>query len=310
MNQEKKPTSGFKNRNFTGGLIQMVQDTQNVSDQLTLTEFLGTGESPIIVRDRQLETRDQVAQARLRSLPLFLEFGLGTALYDSRWHRQVQLVDHDYRSPAELSPETEPFPLVHLVTSDQLKARHDQEFEHESVSQADLTWDLSRAAADSGARYILITDTNAPQIPSRTPSLGRSVADQFNAVTFEYDQLIHEYVADSVDSELPLDHTRNLYFHRISEYHADRDAPAATLEGLFEYELAPPGSPVWDPLYRLIEHDAASDIDDRAARITSTLEPWVESSGTEPIATQMLSTLEQCSFDRDTLHNYQHDSDR
>ena len=279
-------------------------------DKTTFTQFIGTAESPLIIYEPQLEKRDRSARAQLRSVPFFLEFGFGTFLYDSLWHEEFELVDHGHQSPSDVTPSEAEFPLVHLATSDQLKPRHEQELDHEDISQADLTWDLFRADDTRNGRYIFVSDTDAPQIPSRTPSIGRSVTDQFDATTFEYEQLIHDYVEQHVDSELPLHDTKNLYFHRVSECHAAHNAPASTLPELFDYEQAPAESPVWDPLYYFIEHELEEILDDYTAHVTTTLRSWVEYGDTQKIAKRIIATLHQCDFDTEQLTDYQHDPER
>ncbi|MFA9427074.1 hypothetical protein [Natronorubrum sp. A-ect3] len=280
-----------------------------MSEKTTFAEFIGTGESPIIIHDTQLEKRDRMARAQLRSVPFFLEFGFGDFLYDPLWAREFQLVEHEHGAPSDVTLSSEAFPLVHLVTSDQLKPPHEQELDQEYISQADVTWDLFRAAK-TDSPYVLVSDTDSPHIPSRTPSPGRSVADQFNAITFEYEQLIHDYVKRYVDSELPLHDTKNLYFHRISECHAKHDAPAATLTGLFEYDQAPPDSPIWEPLYYFIEHELEELFEEYTAHVTQALRSWIEQGDTEKIAKRMIATLHRCNFDAEQLAEYQNDPNR
>ncbi|WP_267644025.1 hypothetical protein [Haloarchaeobius amylolyticus] len=276
----------------------------------TLAEFIGTSESPIVVYDPQLEKRDRTARAQLRSIPFFQTFGVDSFLYDSLWEEEFQLVEHQFHTPTGVHADGLPFPLVQLTTTDQLKPRHRQEFEHEDISQADLTWELFKRATNEDEPYIFVSDTDAPQVPTRTPSIGRSVADQFDAVTFEYEQLIHDYVDAFVDSRLPLSDTKNLYFHQISECHAAHDAPASTLPELFDYERAPSESPIWDPLYYFIEHELEEILNKYTAHVTSALRSWVEYGDTEKIAKKMIATLHRCDFDTEQLANYQQNSNR
>jgi len=292
--------------------VRLIRECENrirVPDETTFAEFIGTDESPIIVHDSQLEKRDRMARAQLRSVPLFLEFEFGDFMYDSLWAREFQLVGHEHKTPSGVSPTEDLFPLVHLATSDQLKPAHEQQLEHEDISQADITWDLFRVAEDTGP-YVFVTDTDSPKIPSRTPSPGRSVADQFNATTFEYEQLIHDYVDQYVDSELPLHDTKNLYFHRISECHAEHGAPATTLTGLFDYEQAPAESPIWDPLYYFIQHELEEILEEYTAHVTQELRSWIERGDTEKIAKRMIATLHRCDFDAEQLKDYQNDPNR
>lgn len=276
-----------------------------------LEEFLGT-ESPIVVHDPQLEERGKRERAQLRSLPLLIELGLGRFLYDDLWSREFQLVEHEYVAPGAVNPASTSFPLGHIVTSKQLLPRHEQEFTYEDISQADVTWELCRRASREGieGHYVLVCDTDSPQIPSRTPVAGRSVSDQFNAVTYDYEKLMHEYIREYVDSKLPLKYSKNLYLHRVSEYHARHDAPAKTIPELFEYDRAPVDSPIWRPLHFFIEHELRDILDEYEAHITDALRSWIEWGDTEKIARRMIATLHRCDFDRDELLDYQRDSNR
>lgn len=278
-----------------------------------LREVLGTPESPVIVADERLGKYGKRARAQLRSVPLFLELGLDRFLYDDLWSREFQLLSHDHRSPDDVDPSDEPFPLVHVVTGKQLLPPDEQDFEKEFISQSDLTWELFRRAAErSGPErpYVVVTDTASPHIPSETPVHGRSVADQFSVPGFEYDQLLHDYVKENVDSELPLTTTKNLYFHRVSERHAEQGAPASDLVELFDYERAPADSPIWDPLYYLVNHELDAVLERYTEHVTEALRSWVEWGDTQKIAKQMVQTLHRCDYDSDRLETYQHDDRR
>ena len=282
-----------------------------MSEERGLTQTLGTSESPVIIYDSQLEKRDQRARAQLRTIPFFLELGVRRFVYDDLWAREFQLVDHDYRSPEAVTPSDISFPLVHIATEKQLRPRDEQEQGQEFISQADVTWELFKEGADAtGGQYLFVTDTPTPHIESRTPVPGRSVADQFNATSFEYEQLIHEYVKLNVESRLPLYDTKNLYFHRVSEYHAARGAPASELVELFDYERAPAESPVWKPLHFFIEHELEEVLEEYEAHVTTALRSWVERGDTEKIAKRMVATLHRCNFDIEELTEYQHSERR
>jgi len=276
-----------------------------------LAETLGTAESPIIIHDSQLEKRDRRARAQLRTIPFFQELGVTQFVYDNLWAREFQLVTHNYRSPTDIDPAEATFPLVHIATSKQLRSKGEQETGQEFISQADTAWELFRAGAEvTEGQYVFVTDTSTPHIESQTPVPGRSVADQFNATPFEYEQLIHDYVKSNVESRLPLYDTKNLYFHRVSEYHAARDAPASKLVELFDYERAPAGSPVWEPLYFFIEHELEEVLEEYEAHVTTALRSWIERGDTEKIAKRMIATLHRCDFDGSELTEYQHSERR
>lgn len=281
-----------------------------MSVETDLIGALGTSESPVIVHDQQLEKRDRMARAQLRSIPFFLEMGVSQFVYDDLWAREFELVEHTHLGLDDVNPMTVEFPLVHLATGKQLRSRDEQELEQGFISQANTTWELFRAASeDLSGQYVFISDTTSPHIESRTPVPGRSVADQFDATTFEYEQLIHDYVKEHVESRLPLYDTKNLYFHRVSEYHYKHDAPASELEVLFDYEAAPSDSPVWDPLHYFIEHELSSILEEYEAHVTTALRSWIERGDTEKISKRMIATLHRCNFDSKELSEYQQ-SDR
>ena len=275
-----------------------------------LAQTLGTSETPVIIHDSQLEKRDRRARAQLRTIPFFLELGVTQFVYDDLWAREFQLVDHQHYSPDAVTAEEISFPLVHIATAKQLQSKDEQEQGQEFISQADITWELFRRGANSeDGQYVFVTDTSSPHIESRIPVPGRSVADQFNAIAFEYEELIHDYVKENVKSRLPLYDTKNLYFHRVSEHHAARDVPASELVELFNYEQAPAESPVWQPLHFFIEHELEEILEEYEAHVTTALRSWIEWGDTEKIAKRMVATLHRCNFDSDELTDYQH-SDR
>lgn len=276
-------------------------------EQVSLNQVLGTSESPIIIYDSQLKKRDRMARAQLRTIPFFDELDVSHFIYDDLWAREFQLVAHGHLSPDDVKPTNLTFPVVHIATSKQLLSRDEQELEQEFISQADITWELFRAGTETtNGQYVFVTDTATPHIESRAPVPGRSIADQFNATSFDYEQLVHDYVKANVESRLPLYDTKNLYFHRVSEYHASKGAPASELIALFDYEQAPVDSPVWDPLHYFIEHDLKDVLDEYEAHVTTELRSWIERGDTEKIAKQMIATLHRCNFDSEELTEYQH----
>jgi hypothetical protein len=262
------------------------------------------------MHDSQLEKRDRRARAQLRTIPFFLELGVSQFVYDDLWAREFQLVNHGHLSPEAVTPSDISFPLVHIATEKQLRSKDEQEQGHEFISQADVTWKLFKEGTEAtDGQYVFVTDTPTPHIESRIPVPGRSVADQFNATSFEYEQLIHEYVKSNVESKLPLYDTKNLYFHRVSEHHANQGAPASELVELFDYERAPAESPVWEPLYFFIEHELEEVFEEYEAHVTTALRSWIEWGDTEKIAKRMIATLHRCNFDSEELTEYQN-SDR
>lgn len=282
-----------------------------MSEDSGLVQTLGTSESPIIIYDSQLEKRDRKARAQLRTIPLFLELGVSKFVYDDLWARNFQLVDHNHLAPDTVVPADVSFPLLHIATEKQLQSKDKQERGQEFISQADITWELFKSAAESNdGQYVFVTDTASPHIESRTPVPGRSVADQFNATSFKYEQLIHDYVKENVGSRLPLDDTKNLYFHRVSEYHTANGAPATEMVELFNYEQAPADSPVWEPLHYFIEHELKEVLEEYEAHVTTALRSWTEWGDTGKIAKKMVATLHRCNFDSEELTNYQYSERR
>ncbi|MCU4717582.1 hypothetical protein [Halapricum hydrolyticum] len=282
-----------------------------MSEDRKLARALGTTESPIIIHDSQLEKRDQRARAQLRTIPFFLELGVSRFVYDDLWAREFQLVNHGHCSPGAITLSDVSFPLTHIATEKQLRSKDEQDQGQEFISQADVTWELFKEGTEAtGGQYVFVTDTPTPHIESRIPVPRRSVADQFNAISFEYEQLIHEYVKSNVESRLPLYDTKNLYFHRVSEHHATRGAPASELVELFDYERAPIESPVWEPLHFFIEHELEEVLEEYEAHVTTALRSWIEWGDTEKIAKRMIATLHRCNFDSGELTEYQHSDQR
>lgn len=276
-----------------------------------IARTLGTAETPVIIHDSQLAKREQRARAQLRIVPFFLELGVSTFVYDDLWAREFQLVRHEHLSPDDVTPPAEIFPLVHIATEKQLRSKDKQEQGQEFISQAEVTWELFKEGAEAtDGQYIFVTDTPTPHIESQTPVPGRSVADQFNAISFEFEQLIHEYVKTEVESKLPLYDTKNLYFHRVSEHHAAHGAPASELVELFDYEQAPAESPVWEPLHFFVEHELEEVLEEYEAHVTTALRSWIERGDTEKIAKRMIATLHRCNFNSEELTEYQQSEHR
>lgn len=293
-------------------LNQYTQYSQSVSAPSSLAEFLGTDESPVVIRDPQLEKRGKAERAQLRSVPFLMELGIGQFLYDDLWSRDFQLVEHDHLDPTAVTVSDLRPPLAHLVTGHQLLPRHEQELGYEGISQADLAWKLLQKASEDKTlgQHVLVTDTESPQIPSRTPVVGRSATDHFDAVPFDYEQLIKEYIESYVESKLPLEYTKNLYFHRVSEHHARNGVPAATISELFDYTKAPPGSPVWRPLYYFIEHELQEVHEEYEAHVTEALRSWIEHGDTGKIAKSMIAVLHAQEYDAERVAEYQNTTDR
>lgn len=281
-----------------------------VPNTMRLSEFLGTRESPIIITEPQLEKRGQRARAQLRSIPFFRELGVDRFMYDALWQDDFQLVEHEYFDPSKRTGTNVDFPLIHLANSKQLLGRDSQDHGQEDISQAKITWDLLSAADQADEPYVLVCDTDAPKIPSETPVAGRPVADQFGAERFEYPQLVRDYVRDNVDSGIPLNETRNLFFHKVSAHHRENGLPGRSIPDLFDYEQAPADSPVWEPLYYFIEHELEELYEEYEAHIRESLRSWVEWGDTSAISRRMIAVLHRCDFDAEQLDDYRNSNDR
>ena len=121
----------------------------------------------------------------------------------------------------------------------------------------------------------------------------------------DYETLSSRYLEEHVDSALPASQTRNLHYHRASEYHKQHDAPADTLESVYDYTRAPSQSPVWEPLYYFIEHDLENVLDEYGERISDALRSWTERGETRKVANRMLDALRICEFEKEQLEEYQ-----
>lgn len=249
------------------------------------------------MRDTQLQKRAQHARAQLRSIPFFNELGVDTVVHADIYDNDFKLVDytHHYSQEVVDAPTNVEFPLLHIATQEGI----------EEYGEEDLVRALLKRSVEENARYILLTDTTAPRLPTYIQKPGRSIVDDYNVVIKDYETLTSRYLRDHVDSALPASLTRNLHYHRASEYHKQRDAPAGTLENIYDYTRAPSGSPVWEPLYYFVEHDLENILEDYSERIRDALRSWTERGETQKIANQMLDALYVCEFEKAQLENYQ-----
>lgn len=248
------------------------------------------------MRDTQLEKRGQHARAQLRSIPFFDELGINTVVHADIYNNQFKLIDYTHHPSEEVLDTVADieFPVVHIATQQGIS----------EYGEEDLIRGLLKRSVKEEERYILVTDTTSPRLPTYMPKPGRSIVDEYDVAVKDYETLTTRYLTDHVDTALPASMTRNLHYHRASEHHKRHDAPADTLENIFDYTRAPTGSPVWEPLYYFIEHDLENVLDDYSERIREALRSWTERGETQKIANQMLDALRVCEFDLEQLDEY------
>lgn len=291
-----EPQSGSANHNFDHGFMPGPSPWENVSTP-SIDTLLQTTRSIVIIRDPQLQEKGRRARAQLRSLPFFDELGVDTVVHADIYDNDFKLIDYTRYSSEEITDtvDTIEFPLVHITTQEGI-----EEYGEEDLVRALL----DRASRDHG-RYILVTDTISPRLPTYIQKPGRSIVDDYDVAVKDYDTLSRHYLEEYVDSALPASETRNLHYHRASEYHNQHDAPAGTLEEIYDYTQAPSGSPVWEPLYYFTEHDLENVLEDYSERIRDALRSWTEHGETQKIANRMLDALRVCEFEKDQLEEYQ-----
>jgi hypothetical protein len=249
------------------------------------------------MRDPQLQKRDKHARAQLRSIPFFDELGIDTVVHADVYDNDFKLIDYTHHSSEDVADTVDDveFPLVHITTREGI----------EEYGEEELVRALLQRATEERERYILVTDTTSPRLPTYIQKPGRSIVDDYDVAVKDYTTLSARYLEDYVDSALPASQTRNLHYHRASEYHKQRDAPADTLENIYDYTRAPSESPVWEPLYYFIEHDLENVLDEYSERISDALRSWTERGETRNVANQMLDALRVCEFEKEQLQAYQ-----
>ena len=269
----------------------------HVLDRTLVEDVLLTTTPTVVIRDPQLQKRGQHARAQLRSIPFFDELGVNTVVHADIYDNDFKLIDYTYHSSQEVIDDVDDveFPLIHITTQQGI----------EEYGEEDLVRALLRRSVEERKGYILVTDTVSPRLPTYIQKPGRSIVDEYDVTVKDYKTLSAQYLEDHVDSALPASQTRNLHYHRTSEYHKQHDAPADTLESIHDYTRAPSNSPVWEPLYYFIEHDLENVLSDYSERIRDALRSWTERGETQKIANQMLDALRVCEFEKAQLDEYQ-----
>ncbi|MEF8800464.1 MAG: hypothetical protein V5A56_05475 [Halolamina sp.] len=280
-------------------------------DTPALAEFVGTRDSFLVIRDPQLAKTGTQARAQLRSLPLLAQFGLDTVAHPAIYDNGLRLVGYDLIANETLQENGAgdvEFPLVHYVSQQML----DGEWwdEARAYDDQDIVRQLLRARPD-GVPYVLVTDTNTPEMPRITKKRGKSFVDEFECTVADYKPLLKRYLQYNVDSELSVSTTQNLYFHQLSAHHKAGGLAAGTIPELFDYTQLPADSPAWEPLYYLIREDIENVLEAYSERIREALRSWTERGPTQEVANRMLDMLERVEFEEARLdaYRYRHQED-
>lgn len=265
-----------------------------------LKTLTGTRDATFVVlEDRRVGEHTHEERAQLRSLPLLYELGFTQFLHSPMWENGFRMVDYEFLDPNGLNVDDVQFPITHIVSEEGLKETPVEMGGVEQRGEQHVMQQLLRRRSNDDI-YIVVTDTNAPWAPSI--STQRPVTDEYGPVTTRnYEQFVDEYVSETLDSLLPMETTRNYFFHEVSDYHHRMGAPAETLVGLFDYDVAPPKSPVWDPLYYFVERDLQEVLERYTERIRETLRSWLERGDVTELANEMDAMLTRCEFSADQL---------
>lgn len=267
---------------------------------MTLTELAGGGNTHfVVVKDSKVGKHSHEQRAQLRSLPLLHELGFDRYLHTPLWENGFRMVDYEYNDPNEFSAANASYPLVHIVSQEGLTNYEVTDGEITRQGEQHIVADVLRTKQETDT-YVLVTDTHAPVVPAITEE--RPVTDEMGPVTtVDYVSVLEEKVNSELESRIPLKTTKNYYIHRISDHHHRVGAPAESLLDLFNYETAPPDSPVWEPLYYFIENDLEQLLEKYTERIRETLRSWLERGDVQKIANQMDAILTRCEYDTDQL---------
>lgn len=265
---------------------------------MDLRELTGAKRPSIVVlRDPRVGEHTHEPRAQLRSLPLLSTFGFDRVLHTAVWNNDFKPVDYTPLNPESIDIEQVEFPLVHVVSQEALLETTDKN-EPERRGEQHLMRELLRKRTENDT-YVIVSDTDAPDTPAYAE---RPVTDDFKPVTkVDYEGFINRYVQTTLDSYIPLNETRNYWYHLISDHNQQYGAPADSLPRLFEYEKAPPNSPAWWPLYYFVEHDLDRILEKYTERIRETLRSWTERGDVQKVANNMDSMLVQCGFRADKL---------
>jgi hypothetical protein len=280
-----------------------------MSDPLTtdsdgLSEFIGTRDALIVLREPQLGKSGTQTRAQLRSLPFLTEFGLNRVIHPQIFDNGLRLTAYDHVASEDIRSEGVnelEFPLVHYVSQSMLTG--ELQDESRTFDEQDVIRRLLRARPKR-VPYIIVTDTSKPMMPRHTKKPGKSFIDEFECTVADYKGLLQRYLQNQTDSSLALSATQNLYFHRLSAYNEAAGLPGRSIPDLFDYPKLPADSPAWEPLYYFITEDADKILDEYSERIRAALRSWTERGPTQVVANQMLDMLERVEFEEDRLDSY------
>lgn len=276
------------------------------TDTPALAEFVGTRDSLIVIRDPQLAKSGTQARAQLRSLPLLAQFGLDTVAHPAVYDNGLRLVEYDLIPNEDLRADgvnDVRFPLIHYVSQEMLTG--ELQDTDSFYDDQDIIRHLLRRRPES-VPYILVTDTSTPRMPRHTQKPGKSFVDEFECTVVEYKSLLKRYLQHSLDSDLPLSSTQNLYFHQLSAHHKQAGLEAGSIPVLFDFKRIPADSPAWDPAYYLVREDVDQILEDYSERIREALRSWTERGPTQKIANSMLDVIERVDFEKDRLDDYRY----
>ena len=272
----------------------------------TLTEFIGTRDSFLVIRDPQLNKTGTQARAQLRSLPLLSEFGIDQVAHPGIYDNGLRLVEYDLYPNEDLRDDgiaNVEFPLIHYVSQEMLTGEL-QDTERVYDDQ-DIVRRLLRDRPED-VPYVLVTDTSSPRMPRHTQKPGKPFIDEFECTVTDYKGLLKRYLQYNLDSALPLSSTQNLYFHQISSHHKQAGLVAGSIPDLFDYTQIPADSPAWGPLYYLLREDIDQVLENYSERIREALRSWTERGPTQKIANSMLDMIERVEFEEERLDDYRY----
>lgn len=263
--------------------------------EVEFSDFIDSDAGAVVIRDEQLQRRDQHARAQLRSVPLLQVFGFETVLHTDVWANQFQLVDYNHISSEDAEASELEFPLVHVVTQQGI----------EEYAEEKLVRRLTERALEENGTYVLVTDTVAPKTPKYTKKPGKSIVDEFAEITVgDYGHLSSVFLESLLSSKIPVVDTRNIFFHSASTVHNRQDAPADSIDALFDFTRAPSNSPVWEPARYFIESDLENVLENMSDRIREALRSWTERGETQHVANNLLEVLQVCDYDSEQLEDY------
>lgn len=263
----------------------------------TIAEVADTSASLIVLRDTQVDGLSPCGY--LRSLPLFTTVGVETAVYPQDWASPFTFVDHTPLATEAIDGQSIPeTPFVYYLPQRRLQECDEQTRVRTLFEQFN--------DADKPGQCVIITDTVAPKTPAFTKKPGKSLVDEFACSVQDYTSLFKRYLTENVASMLPVGTTQNLRYHQISAVHEQAGVPASTLSDLFDFDRAPPSSPIWELLDRVLHAGPVTptDRDVVIESLATTLQAWTETTDATPHAIPMYETLVACEFDREQLAEY------